>query len=164
MGILMSVCVGETDREAQEGSREGIWYFLKNCLKGHQRREGRQLTYGPGVPYIPASEWRDFLRTTDPTTPLLGDTEDWDDLQRSESILVGSPDTIFERLRNLLEMAPVGNLLIQFHLGNMSNAFARKSMHLFATQVAPRLREESQRIFAKKYPYLADVQAGEAVK
>jgi alkanesulfonate monooxygenase SsuD/methylene tetrahydromethanopterin reductase-like flavin-dependent oxidoreductase (luciferase family) len=164
MGILMSVCVGETDREAQEGSREGIWYFLKNCLKGHQRREGRQLTYGPGVPYIPASEWRDFLRTTDPTTPLLGDTEDWDDLQRSESILVGSPDTIFERLRNLLEMAPVGNLLIQFHLGNMSNAFARKSMHLFATQVAPRLREESQRIFAKKYPYLADAQAGEAVK
>lgn len=164
MGILMSVCVGETDREAQEGSREGIWYFLRNCLKGHQRREGRQLTYGPGVPYIPASEWRDFLRTTDPTTPLLGDTEDWDDLQRSESILVGSPDTIFERLRNLLELAPVGNLLIQFHLGNMPDAFARKSMHLFATQVAPRLREESKKIFARKYPYLADAAAAEVVK
>ena len=164
MGILMSVCVGDTDRAAQEGAREGIWYFLRNCLKGHQRREGRQLTYGPGVPYIPSSEWRDFLRTTDPSTPLLGDTEDWDDLQRSESILVGSPDTIYERLRKLLELAPVGNLLMQFHLGNMPSEFARKSMHLFATEVAPRLREESQKIFAKKFPYLADMQAPEVVR
>lgn len=164
MGILMSVVVGETDKEAQEMGKEGIWYFLKNCLKGHQRREGRQLTYGPGVPYIPSSEWGDFLRTTDPTTPLLGDTEDWDDLQRSQSILVGSPDTIYERLRGLLELAPVGNLLLQFHLGNMDNAFARKSMHLFATQVAPRLREDSIRIFGQKYPYLAENQMAEVVK
>jgi alkanesulfonate monooxygenase SsuD/methylene tetrahydromethanopterin reductase-like flavin-dependent oxidoreductase (luciferase family) len=156
MGVLMSVCVGETDREAQEGSREGIWYFLKNCLKGHQRLEGRQLTYGPGVPYIPSSEWGDFLRTTDPTTPLLGDTEDWDDLQRSTSILVGSPETVYERLRGLLELGPIGNLLIQFHHGNMPSDFTRKSMHLFATQVAPRLREESMKIFARKYPYLAE--------
>ena len=162
MGILMSVCVGETDQEAQEQSREGIWYFLRNCLKGHQRREGRQLTYGPGVPYIPSEEWGDFLRTPDPTTPLLGDTEDWDDLQRSQSILVGSPDTIFERIMGILEKAPVGNLLLQFHLGNMPDAWTRKSMHLFATQVAPRLREASLKLFAQRYPHLADTNEQES--
>ncbi len=156
MGILMSVCVGETDREAQEKSEEGIWYFLRNCLKGHQRREGRQLTFGPGVPYIPPAEWADFLKHSDPTTPLLGDTEDWDDLERSASILVGSPDTVYERLVALLEAAPVGNLLLQFHLGNMPDDTTRKSMHLFATQVAPRLREASQKIFARKFPYLTE--------
>jgi alkanesulfonate monooxygenase SsuD/methylene tetrahydromethanopterin reductase-like flavin-dependent oxidoreductase (luciferase family) len=163
MGILMSVCVGETDKEAQERSQEGIWYFLRNCLKGHQRREGRQLTYGPGVPYIPPSEWRGFLETTDPTTPLLGDTEDWDDLERSASILVGSPDTVYQRLVALLEQAPVGNLLMQFHLGNMPDDWARKSMKLFADQVAPRLREASAKIFAKKFPYLSE-RTPEAVK
>ena len=85
-------------------------------------------------------------------------------MQRSQSILVGSPDTIYERLRDLLKVAPVGNLLMQFHLGNMDNAFARKSMHLFATQVAPRLREDSIRIFGEKYPYLADARTAEVVK
>ena len=164
MGILMSVVVGETDEEAREQSREGIWYFLRNCLKGHQRREGRQLTYGPGVPYIPSEEWRDFLATTDPTTPLLGDTEDWDDLQRSQSIIVGSPDTVYERIVAILESAPIGNLLMQFHLGNMPFDFTRKSMKLFAEQVAPRLREASQKIYAKRFPHLADAPAMEVVK
>ena len=164
MGILMSVVVGETDAEARELSREGIWYFLRNCLKGHQRREGRQLTYGPGVPYIPSEEWRDFLATTDPTTPLLGDTEDWDDLHRSQSIIVGSPDTVYERIVAILESAPIGNLLMQFHLGNMPFDFTRKSMKLFAEQVAPRLREASQKIYAKRFPHLADAPAMEVVK
>jgi len=163
MGILMSVVVGETDAEAREQSREGVWYFLRNCLKGHQRREGRQLTYGPGVPYIPSEEWRDFLAATDPTTPLLGDTEDWDDLQRSQSILVGSPDTVYERILAILEAAPVGNLLLQFHLGNMPSQFTRKSMKLFADKVAPRLREASMKIYAKRFPHLDSTPAGEAV-
>ncbi len=164
MGILMSVVVGETDAEARDQSREGIWYFLKNCLKGHQRREGRQLTYGPGVPYIPSEEWRDFLASTDPTTPLLGDTEDWDDLQRSQSILVGSPDTIYERMLGILESAPVGNLLLQFHLGNMPFEFTRKSMKLFASEVAPRLREASAKIYAKRFPHLDNARIPEVVK
>ena len=99
----------------------------------------------------------------DPTTPLLGDTEDWDDLERSASILVGSPDTVYQRLVALLEQAPVGNLLMQFHLGNMPDDWARKSMKLFADQVAPRLREASAKIFAKKFPYLSE-RTPEAVK
>ena len=31
------------DEQARAESREGIWYFLKNCLKGHLRRTGRTL-------------------------------------------------------------------------------------------------------------------------
>ena len=116
------------------------------------------------MPYIPSEEWRDFLATTDPTTPLLGDTEDWDDLQRSQSIIVGSPDTVYERIVAILESAPIGNLLMQFHLGNMPFDFTRKSMKLFAEQVAPRLREASQKIYAKRFPHLADAPAMEVVK
>ncbi len=157
MGILMSAYVAPTDKEAQEESREGIWYFLKNCLKGHQRREGRQLTFGPGVPYIPADEWRTYLQFSNPSTPLLGDTQDWDDLQRSQSIIVGSPETVTRRFMDILEHAQVGHLLIQFHLGNMEDGLARRSMHLFATEVAPRLREESAKLFARSFPGLAEV-------
>jgi alkanesulfonate monooxygenase SsuD/methylene tetrahydromethanopterin reductase-like flavin-dependent oxidoreductase (luciferase family) len=151
MGILMSAYVAETDAQAQAEAKEGVWYFLKNCLKGHLRREGRQLTFGPGVPYIPTEDYKRFLQT-DPTTPLLGDAETWDDLQESSSIIVGSAETVYRRIMDILEHAKVGNLLIQFHLGNMADALTRKSMTLFATEVAPRLRADSARLFAREFP------------
>jgi alkanesulfonate monooxygenase SsuD/methylene tetrahydromethanopterin reductase-like flavin-dependent oxidoreductase (luciferase family) len=151
MGILMSAYVAETDAQAQAEAKEGVWYFLKNCLKGHLRREGRQLTFGPGVPYIPTEDYKRFLQT-DPTTPLLGDAETWDDLQESSSIIVGSAETVYRRIMHILEHAKVGNLLIQFHLGNMADALSRKSMKLFATEVAPRLRADSARLFAREFP------------
>ena len=97
MGILMSAYVADTDAQAQAEAKEGVWYFLKNCLKGHLRREGRQLTFGPGIPYIPPDEYKRFLQT-DPTTPLLGDAESWDDLQQSASIIVGSSETVYRRI------------------------------------------------------------------
>jgi alkanesulfonate monooxygenase SsuD/methylene tetrahydromethanopterin reductase-like flavin-dependent oxidoreductase (luciferase family) len=102
--------------------------------------------------------------STDPTTPLLGDTEDWDDLQRSQSIIVGSPDTVYQRIVEILEAAPIGNLLMQFHLGNMPSDFTRKSMKLFAEQVAPRLREASEEIYAKRFPHLDNAKVAEVVK
>jgi len=154
MGILMSVYVADTDAQAQTEAKEGVWYFLKNCLKGHLRREGRQLTFGPGIPYIPPEEFRRFLQT-DPTTPLLGDAESWDDLQQSSSIIVGSSETVYRRIMDILEHSKVGNLLIQFHLGNMSDALARKSMRLFARDVFPRLKQDSASLFAREFPHAA---------
>jgi alkanesulfonate monooxygenase SsuD/methylene tetrahydromethanopterin reductase-like flavin-dependent oxidoreductase (luciferase family) len=151
MGILLSCFVGDTDAEAQADAKEGVWYFLKNCLKGHQRREGRQLTYGPGVPYIPSDEFREFLAHSDPSVPLLGDATSWDELQSSQSIIVGSPDTVYRRFMEILENAPVGHLLIQFHLGNMKDELVRKSMRLFASEVAPRLREKSAAMFTAQF-------------
>ena len=86
------------------------------------------------------------------TTSLLGDAENWDDLKESASIIVGSADTVHARIMEILESAKVGHLLIQFHLGNMPDALTRKSMRLFATQVAPRLRADSARLFGREYP------------
>jgi hypothetical protein len=52
----------------------------------------------------------------------------------------------------ILEQTKVGQLLIQFHLGNMADELTRKSMHRFATEVAPRLRESSTKLFAREFP------------
>jgi alkanesulfonate monooxygenase SsuD/methylene tetrahydromethanopterin reductase-like flavin-dependent oxidoreductase (luciferase family) len=154
MGILLSAYVAETDREARAEAKEGVWYFLKNCLKGHLRREGRQLTFGPGIPYIAPEEFRNYLKFSDPNSKLLGDAEDWDELSASQSIIVGSPDTVHRRILDILEQSKVGHLLIQFHLGNMDDALARKSMQMFATKVAPRLREDSAKLFGSHFPGL----------
>src|SRR5581483_5816298 len=161
-GILMSTYVAETDRQAREECEEGVWYFLKNCLKGHLRREGRHLTYGPGVPYIPAAAWREYKKSYTPGRKLLGDVENWEELDASQSI-VGSAETVTRRIESLIEKAKVGNLLIQFQLGNMPDHLARKSMKLFAEKVAPALRQASLKQFTEEYPGINFEQAAEAV-
>ena len=155
MGILMSAYVGDTDAQAQAEAKEGVWYFLKNCLKGHLRREGRKLTFGPGIPYIPPEEFSSFLKFRSrprrcSATPRAGTT-----CSNRPSIIVGSAETVYRRIMDILEHAKVGNLLIQFHLGNMPDALTRKSMRLFAREVAPRLREDSARLFARHFPETA---------
>jgi alkanesulfonate monooxygenase SsuD/methylene tetrahydromethanopterin reductase-like flavin-dependent oxidoreductase (luciferase family) len=162
-GILMSAYVSESDRQAREECEEGVWYFLKNCLKGHLRREGRQLTFGPGVPYIPAPAWKEYLKGSQPGRPLLGDVANWEELDASESIIVGSPETVYRRIWKTVERAKAGNLLIQFHIGNMPADLARKSMELFARKVAPALRQESSKLFEEEFGAVGEERAAERV-
>ena len=55
----------------------------------------------------------------------------------------------------ILDYSKVGVLLIQFHLGNMPDALTRKSMKLFATEVAPRLKADSCKLFGREFPHAA---------
>lgn len=156
MGVLISVYVSETDAQAKIEAEEGVFYFLKNCLKGHLRTEGRSMTFGPGVPSQSIPSWQAFLDAPRSTAKRLGDADNWADLEQSGSIFVGSPATVTEKLWQFIQDSRVGNLLVQFHYGNMKDQLARKSMRLFATEVAPALRERSQELFAAEFPMLAD--------
>jgi alkanesulfonate monooxygenase SsuD/methylene tetrahydromethanopterin reductase-like flavin-dependent oxidoreductase (luciferase family) len=101
------------------------------------------------------SDYRRMLENIKPGRAMLGDADDWDALNKAQSIIVGSPDTVYRQIINLVRETQVGNLLIQFHMGSMRDDLARKSMRLFATQVAPRLREESRIAFAGQHAELA---------
>jgi hypothetical protein len=89
---------------------------------------------------------------------MLGDAKDWEDLESKNSIMVGSPETVRKKLWEFIEDAQVGNLLIQFQFGNMKDELARKSMRLFAEQVAPVLRRDSAELFGKEFSILADME------
>jgi alkanesulfonate monooxygenase SsuD/methylene tetrahydromethanopterin reductase-like flavin-dependent oxidoreductase (luciferase family) len=151
-GILVSAFVSETDEQAQAECDEGVWYFLRNCLKGHLRSTGRPLTFGTGIPSQSLASWEAFLRKTPGGGKMLGDVADWKELAEWGSIMLGSPATVTERLWNLIESARPGYILMQFHFGNMKPEVVRKSMRLFATQVAPELRRRSGELFAAEYP------------
>ena len=101
--------------------------------------------------------WENYLKNSEPGRDMLGDAEDWDTLDAGGSIIAGSPETVRRRLMELIELAGVGNFLIQFHFGNMEPALARKSMKLFAEEVMPHLREESAALFAREYPQLPEI-------
>ncbi|ETW94448.1 MAG: hypothetical protein ETSY2_49795 [Candidatus Entotheonella gemina] len=155
-GVLLSVYVAESDEQARAESQEGIWYFLKNCLKGHLRRTGRTLTFGAGVPSQSVRSWKSYLERAEFGAKMLGDAEDWDELEAMASIIVGSPQTVRQRLWDIIEQARVGNLLIQFHFGNMKPEYARKNMRLFMQEVAPALKQDSASLFDREFPMLAD--------
>jgi hypothetical protein len=115
------------------------------------------LTFGTGVPSMTVASYDSFLRNTPPDAKMLGDCESWEELERFGSIVVGSPATVRRRLWELIEQAQIGNFLIQFHFGNMADRVARKSMRLFATEVAPALRRDSADLFARNFPVLGDI-------
>jgi alkanesulfonate monooxygenase SsuD/methylene tetrahydromethanopterin reductase-like flavin-dependent oxidoreductase (luciferase family) len=160
MGLLLSVYVSETDEQARAESEEAIWYFLRNCLKGHLRREGRMLTFPPGG--TSAASWEAFLRHWNPAEKLLGDADDWDELDRMGSIIVGGPETVRRRLWEYISECQVGIFLIQFHIGNLSKELTNRSQRLFAERVAPALREESSVLFGQQFPRLGELVAAEA--
>jgi alkanesulfonate monooxygenase SsuD/methylene tetrahydromethanopterin reductase-like flavin-dependent oxidoreductase (luciferase family) len=152
MGVLLSVYVAETDEQAKAEAYEGVWYFLKNTLKGHLRKEGKMLTFGTGVPSMSVQSFEAFTKNAQPGAKMLGDCDTWEELEQFGSICVGSPATVRKRLWELIEDAQVGNFLIQFHFGNMDAKLARKSMQLFATEVAPALRRDSSALFEQNFP------------
>ncbi len=155
MGILLIVYVSDSDAQAHEECKESSWYFLRNNMKGHLRREGRQITMGPGIPYSKTEDWKQFLlHRPEPGAKQLGDVENWKELEQMNptALIVGGPETIERRLWNMIENAESGRMLIQFQYGNMSDELTRKSMRLFATKVAPALREKAQKLYSKKYP------------
>jgi alkanesulfonate monooxygenase SsuD/methylene tetrahydromethanopterin reductase-like flavin-dependent oxidoreductase (luciferase family) len=100
-----------------------------------------------------------FIKNATPESKLLGDCDSWDELDAFGSITVGSPATVRKRLWELIEQAQVGNFLIQFHFGNMDDKLARKSMRLFATEVAPALRRDSAALFEHNFPVLGELAA-----
>jgi alkanesulfonate monooxygenase SsuD/methylene tetrahydromethanopterin reductase-like flavin-dependent oxidoreductase (luciferase family) len=150
MGLLLSVYVAETDEQARRESEEAVFYFTRYCLKGHLRKAGRRLTMAPGS--LTPRSWELYLQNSDPTAKMLGDAESWDDIDQMGSIFVGSPETIRQRLWEFIADAGIGNLLIQFHIGNLSYELTQKSQRLFAEQVMPRLRADAAALFARKYP------------
>ena len=158
MGLLFSVYVAETDEIARRESEEAVFYFTRYCLKGHQRRAGRRLTMAPGG-LTPAS-WQAYVENSVIGAKMLGDAENWSDIDEMGSIFVGSPETVFDRLWPFVEEANVGNLLIQFHIGNLSYEKTQKSQRIFAETVLPRLRSESAALFARKFGATAGAALG----
>ena len=163
MGVLLSVYVSDSDEQAKAEAEKPVWYFLRNCLKGHLRQKGKSMTFGPGVPSQSLRSWEAFLNAPRSSGRMLGDADSWDELEARNSIIVGSPETVREKLWGFVEQAQVGNLLIQFHFGNMEDKLARKSMRLFAEEVAPALRRDSGNLFDQEFPVLRDLELEEAV-
>lgn len=65
-----------------------------------------------------------------------------EDIEAGGYAIVGSPDTVRQKLSERIKKLGVGNLLGLFQLGTLPHDLTCKSMKLFAEKVMPSLREE----------------------
>lgn len=130
MGWLVPVYVAESDARAREEYEEHLWYFAKRLLSG--------IDVAPPGYTSPKSA----LRIIQAKGDFMLDAKDWDDIEAGSYAIVGSPETVREKLAQNIEKLGVGNLLTLLQLGSLPADLTRKNMDLFGSEVMPYLRKE----------------------
>ncbi len=129
------ICVGETDKEAEELYHEHGNYFFNRCLHVHT-----PFADPPGYRTVETIK-KGALNQYKPLSPDdLGEIP-WKQLVDDGHIIAGSPDTVRERMQDLIDTLRVGHVFCLFHMGNMPDEKVRHSSRLFAEKVMPHLRD-----------------------
>jgi alkanesulfonate monooxygenase SsuD/methylene tetrahydromethanopterin reductase-like flavin-dependent oxidoreductase (luciferase family) len=66
---------------------------------------------------------------------------DFDSILEQGYVIVGSPDEVAERLREVAQTLNVGHLMLLLQFGNMNRQLALHNTELFAKRVAPQLAD-----------------------
>jgi alkanesulfonate monooxygenase SsuD/methylene tetrahydromethanopterin reductase-like flavin-dependent oxidoreductase (luciferase family) len=64
----------------------------------------------------------------------------WEEVDKAGYVVVGSPETVRQRLEEYAKKVGFGLLIANFSVGNAPREYMEKSMKLFAEKVMPELR------------------------
>src|SRR2546421_1878155 len=128
LGWLVPIFVAETDAEARRQYEDHFWYFVRRLLPG--------INISPPG-YTSIRSYENILKGAKTFALNL---KTWDEVREGEYAIVGSPETVTERLTENLRRLGPGNLLGLFQLGTLPADLTRRSLELFGTEVMPRLR------------------------
>ncbi len=132
-GYLIRCLVADTDEKAQEIGRTFLW------TENHRNRGPMEFNDPPGY------QSREALRIK-MSRPLIGTGTmgrrmTYEDLQAAYNIIVGSPETVTEKLRHIRKDLEPGYILIYGNEGNMPHEDVMRSVELLGTKVIPALKE-----------------------
>lgn len=132
-GFAQTICVAETDEEAERLYAEHVLYFYNRCLHvfpGFADAPGyrtiKTIQSGALSQYAPARGGYAALT--------------WKDLIEGGHVIAGSPETVRQRMEDLIRGLHVGNIFCLMHVGDMPLEKCMYSTRLFAEKVMPRLR------------------------
>jgi alkanesulfonate monooxygenase SsuD/methylene tetrahydromethanopterin reductase-like flavin-dependent oxidoreductase (luciferase family) len=133
-GYLMRCLAADTDEEAQEIGRTFLW------TENHRNRGPVEFNDPPGY------QSREALRIK-MSRPLIGTGTmgrrmTYAELQEAHNIIVGSPETIIQKLRYVKNELNPGYLLIYGNEGDMPHEAVMRSIELLGTKVIPALKED----------------------
>jgi alkanesulfonate monooxygenase SsuD/methylene tetrahydromethanopterin reductase-like flavin-dependent oxidoreductase (luciferase family) len=128
MGWGVPIYVAETDRQAREEFEPHLWYFVRNLMKGIG-------TTPPG--YTSAKSAAAILKNQ---KFFLYAQKTWDDVEKGVYAIVGSPETVRQKLAQYQQELGCGVVLTGCQTGTLSHELARKSMTMLAREVLPHVR------------------------
>lgn len=140
--FAQSICVADTDAEAEELYSEHLTYFYNRCLHVYP-----PFSDPPGyrtVKTIQSGKLNQFRRERQDVFKLLT----WKDLVDGGFVIAGSPDTVADRMEDMIRTLHVGTIFGLFQIGDMPDWKVRHSSRLFAEKVMPRVKD----IWGDEYP------------
>jgi alkanesulfonate monooxygenase SsuD/methylene tetrahydromethanopterin reductase-like flavin-dependent oxidoreductase (luciferase family) len=132
LGWLCPIYVAETDEQAWEEYEQHLWFFAKNLLKG-------LVVFPPGY-----TSTRSIAGINKALGKFLSNMETREQIEEGGYAIVGSADTVRDKLLDYIQKLGVGNLLGLFQLGTLPADLTKTSMTLFAEKVLPELRSALQ--------------------
>ncbi len=128
MGWGVPIYVAETDEQARREFEPAFWYFVKNLLKN----------IGLTPPGYTSAKSAAALAKQQKF--FLAHQKTWSDIENGVYAIVGSPETVRQKLAHHQKELGVGVVLTGCQTGTLSHELARKSMELLARDVLPHTR------------------------
>jgi alkanesulfonate monooxygenase SsuD/methylene tetrahydromethanopterin reductase-like flavin-dependent oxidoreductase (luciferase family) len=130
IALSIPIYVAETDEQAHREARQHLLWLFRKGLK-----QGPELMFPPG--YMSQSSMRGLLMAgMKPFAELT-----YEELLADGYAVVGSPDTVAARLRELHDELGFGQVIGLFAFGDITHEETTRSMELFAAQVMPAVRQ-----------------------
>jgi alkanesulfonate monooxygenase SsuD/methylene tetrahydromethanopterin reductase-like flavin-dependent oxidoreductase (luciferase family) len=129
MGWGVPIYIAETDKQAREEFEPHFWYFVRNLMKN--------ITMTPPG-YTSAKSAAAIIKNR---SQFLPEQKDWNDIEKGVFAIVGSVETVRQKLNEYRKQLGVGVVLTGCQSGTLPHELARKSMELLAREVLPHVRD-----------------------
>ena len=121
--------VNDTEEKAQEAGKAFLWRM------GHPLRSPREYFAPPG--YVSRAGSTSVIH--DRPTPMY--EMSYQELQDNDHLVVGSPDTVIRKLRDIKNRLGIGALLLEAQGGPLSHQDTMRSLELLGKEVIPALKD-----------------------
>jgi alkanesulfonate monooxygenase SsuD/methylene tetrahydromethanopterin reductase-like flavin-dependent oxidoreductase (luciferase family) len=151
-GFAQTICVAETDQEAERLYSKHVSYFYNRCLHVYPG-----FADAPGYRTIKTIQKGALSQYARPAGGFFPELP-WKDLVEGGYIVAGSPETVRQRMEDLIQQLRVGHVFCLLHVGDMPKEKCMYSTRLFAEKVMPHLRkmfpeyEGDNRFWSKPLP------------
>ena len=132
--FAQTVCVADTDAEAERLYAEHVKYFYNRCLHVYPG-----FADPPGYRTIKTLKYGALTNLTEDALAKFPHLT-WKELIDDRYVIAGSPETVRQQMEELVKGLHVGHVFCLMHVGDMPDEKARHSTRLFAEKVMPHLR------------------------
>ncbi len=131
-GFAQFICVCDTDAEAEGAFAKHADYFYNRCLHIYPG-----FADAPGYRTIKTIQ-KGILNQYAPTK--IFESVPWGELVESGRVIAGGPETVRQRMEELIKGLRVGNVYCLMQMGDMPKDLCMHSTRLFGQKVIPKLR------------------------